>query len=188
MRGFVGVPFWSSSSAPSLKGLKIQDFLAAAESKDAEEWMARGGVGAPVAPAFQSAKKFCHAVPFSFQISTHGESSIDDVEYFMQYSGPDVWRKTVKGILKNPEPAGPNYTECKYESRGLLRKLYHEAVKTTATEGPALKLMETLNERLRSQDLELKHHCCRDLAAPERRASTLKQAYDSGYVTLHGSC
>ena len=148
-----------------LENLKawVKAFMEAVESEWARQWMAKDALGQRLAGPFESAARFCKAVAFLFQMQVAGQPTMEDVAYFMDYTGPVVWRKSIRGVLKNPEPDGPNHTETKHKSREQLRTLYQDAVRTAATEGPAKQVLQTLQAALESGSSELRPNCCKAL-------------------------
>ena len=143
----------------------IGEFLAEANVQAAETWMSATAMGQELTEIFEGHLRFCRAVAFLFQVPVAGSTpSMDDVLWFADYVGPHVWRKTIRVLLRAPEPAGPNFTEVKKKSRSLLQTLYADAVKTAATAGPAQQHLQALHSKLQAAPRVLEHRCCRALA------------------------
>ena len=134
------------------------------ESESAKQWLRASSLGPRLAEAFEGHSRFCRALCFLFQVETASEVGLQDLQFFTDYTGPSIWRKSIKAILKMPEPQGPNWTETKQASRELLRNLHQDAIRTAATSGPGLQLLSTLHTKLIENPQTLQHRCCRDLA------------------------
>ena len=160
--------------------LWIKEFLECAESDEAKRWMETSYLGRQLAGAYADAAQLFKAVAFLFQIDVPGEPSLQDAQYFLEYSGPVVWRRAVRGLLRNPEPQGSGFTKVKQESRDMLRSAYQEAVRTAATEGPALKLANTLQASLTSHDRMIQHRCCEPLAEVLKHLENLEKQLRKG--------
>ncbi|CAE7220201.1 HIS7, partial [Symbiodinium sp. CCMP2456] len=158
----------------------VKAFMEAVESEWARQWMAKDALGQHLSGPFESAGRFCKAVAFLFQIPVAGHPAMEDVAYFMDYTGPVVWRKSIKGILKNPEPDGPNHSEIKHKSRELLKRLYQDAVRTAATEGPAKQVLQTLQAALKSGASELRPNCCQPLGEVLNQMGELEKKLRKG--------
>ena len=128
--------------------------------------------------------RFARAVAFLLQLDLpeiQQAPSLEDVNVFMTYTGPSVWLKTIKGFLKQPEPVGANYTELKHESREHLKHLYQDALRTAATEGPAMQLVASLQHKLENHSKSLEHHCIRPLTKIVEKIDSLdKQLREGG--------
>ena len=152
----------------------VREFLALAEASEAQQWLHGSSFGPQLCETFESAARFCRAIAYLFQLECAGKPCLDDVSFFVEYSGPCVWRKSIKSLMRNPEPHGPNFSDCRAQSRELLRTLYQDAIKTAATSGPAMQLLGTLQSKLESSSAQLFHGSCRCLAEVLRHLEELE--------------
>ena len=161
----------------------VRELLAVIDTNEARRWMQDTKIGQQLADVFEAALQFARAIAFLFQISVGAEAvqpSLDHVQWFSQFNGPSVWRRSVKGLLRNPEAQGPNFSQLKSDSREMLRSLHQEAVKTAATSGPALQQLGALRERLAKATQVPEPGCCQPLGAVLADLENLEQKLRKG--------
>ena len=112
-------------------GFRVQEFLLFMQHDSTRDWMQRRRLGKQLAETLAQHARFC-CVAFLLQLEKVAEVCIQDVQWFVEYSGPLVWNNSIKSFLKKPEPQGSNWRKLKQDSREYLPTLYMEAERTAA--------------------------------------------------------
>ena len=139
-------------------------------------WLAQHPVGQQLREAFECGGYLCRAIAFLLQIPSSGSPRLEDVQWFVEYSGPVVFRKAVRNLVKLPEPEGPNWSQLRANSRAMLKECY-----LASTSGPATQTMEALEASLQKQmDVDLAPGCCDPLKERMSKLDSLEKQLRQG--------